>query len=464
MGLAGMHTGGKGIQPPHPMGKALIHKEFQGAIGNGRLMAKPLCRQTLQDIIGAKRLMLFQKDLQSPLAHRGKPRPLLGRQSFSPRQNIGGTMAMVMALKGRRRIGAACTGLWMMRMSHKDTLTRYDITFIPSPSNSRGSVMRYIISFLLTSVAIPASAEGLKVVTDMPPVHSITAAVMGDLGTPTLLLDQGASPHGFQLRPSQMSAVSEADLVIWIGPELSPWLEKALANRSAEAPSMPLLATQGTHLQDYGSADEPAAHDQDHDHSHDHDHEGETAEDHAAHAEDHDHSGHSHQGLDPHAWLDPGNGKIWTQAIAEELSRLDPENAATYAANAAASIAAITAAEEEAKALLAPVKSRPLIAFHDAYGYFTGHFGLTMLGTISSGDAASPGARHLAELQAKAQSAACLFPEAQHDPAQLTQLAEATGANVGGALDPEGSTLTPGPDLYPEMIRKLAQTIAACES
>lgn len=309
--------------------------------------------------------------------------------------------------------------------------------------------MRYIISFLLTSIAIPASAEGLKVVTDMPPVHALTAAVMGDLGTPVLLLEQGASPHGFQLRPSQMSAVSEADLVIWVGPELSPWLEKALANRSDEAASMPLLTTPGTHLQDYGTAEPAAAHD----HDHNHDHEGESAE---------DHSNHSHQGLDPHAWLDPGNGKLWTESIAAELSRLDPANAATYAANAKASIAAITAAEQEAETLLAPVKSRPLIAFHDAYGYFTAHFGLNMLGTLSSGDAASPGARHLAELQATANSSACLFPEAQHDPAQLTQLAEATGARIGGALDPEGSSLTPGPDLYPEMIRAMAKTIAAC--
>ena len=74
--------------------------------------------------------------------------------------------------------------------------------------------MRYIISFLLASIAIPASAEGLKVVTDMPPVHALAAAVMGDTGTPVLLLEQGASPHGFQLRPSQMAAVSTADLVL----------------------------------------------------------------------------------------------------------------------------------------------------------------------------------------------------------------------------------------------------------
>ena len=303
--------------------------------------------------------------------------------------------------------------------------------------------MRYIISFLLTSAAtLPALAEVPEVVTDIPPVHSLAAAVMGDLGAPVLLLDRGASPHGFQLRPSQMEAVAGADLVFWIGPQLSPWLEKALSARPEGVDALALLDAPGTYRQDF------AAQDDDHDHA-----EGE--------AHDHDHAeGHDHTGLDPHAWLDPQNGKLWTQLIAAELSRLDPENAATYAANAAAAAAAIDAANAQAAALLAPVKDRPFIAFHDAYGYFTAHYGLTMAGTVAAGDAAAPGARHLAELREA--RAACLFPEAQHDPVLITQLAEATGVPIRGALDPEGSTLEPGPALYPALILNLAQTIAAC--
>ncbi|GAB1364942.1 zinc ABC transporter substrate-binding protein [Rhodobacter sp.] len=321
--------------------------------------------------------------------------------------------------------------------------------------------MRYIISFLLASTAMPALADVPNVVTDIPPVHSLAAAVMGDLGKPVLLLDRGASPHGFQLKPSQVGAVSDADLVLWIGPELSPWLQKALDARPAGADALALLAAPGTYRQDF-AAPEHGTGDDDDDHAeHDHDHADEADHDHAEHDHD-DHDGHSHSGLDPHAWLDPANGKLWAGLIADELSRLDPENAATYAANAIAAAAAIDAAEAEAAALLAPAKDRPLVAFHDAYGYFTAHFGLTMIGTIAAGDAAAPGARHLVELQERTGTTACLFPEAQHDPALLTRLAEATGARVGGALDPEGSGLEPGPALYPALITALARTIAAC--
>ncbi len=47
---------------------------------------------------------------------------------------------------------------------------------------------------------------------------------MDGVGTPDLLLDRGADPHHFQLRPSQARAVAGAGLVVWIGPDLTPWL------------------------------------------------------------------------------------------------------------------------------------------------------------------------------------------------------------------------------------------------
>lgn len=135
--------------------------------------------------------------------------------------------------------------------------------------------MRYTISVALASLlAGPALAEVPRVVTDLPPVHSLVAQVMGDLGEPDLLLGQGADPHSFQLRPSQARALANADLVVWIGPEMTRWLERALEGRKGE--ELRLMQVAGTHLQDFG---EGAAHDHaGHGHDHadeDHDHAGE---------------------------------------------------------------------------------------------------------------------------------------------------------------------------------------------
>lgn len=318
--------------------------------------------------------------------------------------------------------------------------------------------MRYIIALLLTSASFgqTALADVPKVVTDILPVQSLTAAVMTGLGEPEVLLDKGASPHSFQMRPSQAAAVAGADLVIWVGPELTPWLDKAVEARGAGAAVLGLLAAPGTTLRQFPGGEEHADEGQDHG---DHDH--------AAHDHDHDHDhghDHAHSGTDPHAWLDPANARAWVAAIAAELSRLDPENAARYAENAAAAVQAIDAADARARAALEPVKDRPFVAFHDAYGYFAGTYGLTIAGTIAAGDAASPGARHLSDLQAQMQAAGplCIFPEVQHDPKLIAQMAEATGARLGGALDPEGAGVDPGPGAWGAILTGMADTIATC--
>jgi zinc transport system substrate-binding protein len=312
--------------------------------------------------------------------------------------------------------------------------------------------MRYMITLLLASG--PAFAEVPSVVTDIPPVHSLVSQVMGDLGQPVLLLSKGADEHDFQLRPSQAAAVANSDLVIWIGPELTPWLDSAKENRPEGAPSLALLDAEGTRTRSYD-----AAQDDKHDHAEaDHD-------EHDEHG-DHEEHGHSHDGTDPHAWLDPDNARIWLGLIADRLSSLDPDNAATYQTNATAAGLEIGRLDAEVTAILAPVQGKPLVTFHDAYGYFADHFGLTFAGSIALGDASSPGAKRLGDLRATMQAGnvLCIFPEVQHDPALVSQMAEGTGARIGGAIDPVGASLEPGPGAYAALLTGIATTLAACVS
>ena len=318
--------------------------------------------------------------------------------------------------------------------------------------------MRLPLILSAALLATPALADVPKVMTDLPAVHSLTAQVMGDLGTPGVLLEQGSDPHHFQLKPSQARALSQADLVVWIGPEMTPWLARAIEGVGLSGEVLELFGLDATHRQDFGGT--PA----------DHEEHGEE-EDHEEHADEADHDepgqdahGHVQAGLDPHAWLTPENGQAWLTAIAGELSRLDPGNAATYAANAQAAKAALEETEANIRTLLAPVGDAPIVVFHDAYGYFASHFGVNVAGTIALGDAAAPGARRLAEIREKLEhaGAVCVFPEAQHDPAYVKTVVEGTGVRVGGALDPSGSALDYGPGLYDALLTGLATTIADC--
>ncbi|KCV82816.1 periplasmic solute binding protein [Actibacterium atlanticum] len=341
--------------------------------------------------------------------------------------------------------------------------------------------MRLPICLTTALLATPVLADAPKIVTDIPAVHSLTAMVMGDLGNPTLLLDKGADPHHFQLRPSQARALSNADLVIWMGPEMTPWLERAL--KGAETAQLALLDLPQTMTLEFGEGhedhdehgdeehDEHDEHDHeehaDHDDHDDHDHEEHAGhDDHDEHEEHADHHDHDHEGLDPHAWLSPKNALIWIEEIEHNLSEADPEHAATYAANAAAAHEAVTTAKAQAEAALEVAHDVPLMVFHDAYGYFAAAFDLTIVESISAGDAAKPGAGHLAELREELEhdKVACIFPEAQHDPAYVTTLTDGLDTKIGAILDPSGSSLEPGADLYPTLLTTLASNIADCVS
>ncbi|MEY4696269.1 MAG: hypothetical protein RIT14_697 [Pseudomonadota bacterium] len=321
--------------------------------------------------------------------------------------------------------------------------------------------MRYIISSALASLlagATLAQAEAPRVVTDIPPVHALVAQVMGELGTPVLLLAAGASEHDFQLRPSQAADLADADLVVWIGPELTPWLDRALTGLSDGSTKLALLQAEGTLRQDFAADGAHMGHDDHADHD-DHGH-----DDHGPDDGGPDDGGHAHAGTDPHAWLDPDNARHWLGLIAAELSRLDPANAATYAANAAAAETRIAALDAEVAAQLAPVRDRPVVVFHDAYGYFAAHYGLSVFGSVALGDATAPGAARLAALREALAGggATCLFPEAQHDAGMIEDLAADTGLRIGAALDPNGSTLEPGPQAYEALLGGLAAALVAC--
>jgi len=339
----------------------------------------------------------------------------------------------------------------------------------------------------LTSAAL---ADAPSVAVDIPPVHSLVAKVMEGVGTPDLIVQQGASPHGYSLRPAEAEALQKADVVFWVGEALEPWLERSIDSLATDAKSVELMESEGTtelefregatfekHSHDHGDHDHEAEdhdheheheadadHDEDHDHDHeagedhDHDHEAEADHDHEEHAEhDHDHHGH-----DPHAWLDPENARAWLDVIAADLSALDPENADTYAANAAAGKAELESLIGEIETELEGADGN-FIVFHDAYHYFENRFGISAAGSIRLGDASDPSPARIEEIRNKVAELkiSCVYTEPQFNPGLVETVFEGTDAKVG-VLDPLGSDLTPGPDLYPQLLRNLATNLASC--
>ena len=293
-------------------------------------------------------------------------------------------------------------------------------------------------ALIAACLATPALAEGPHLAADTPVVHSLAAQVLGDLGTTDLLLDHGADPHHAQLRPSQARALAEADLVLWSGAGLTPWLETPLQTLAGDR-VLGLDQVAGLYRQPFQSDTLTALSDE-----------------HAAHDD--------HGPTDPHLWLDPQNAIVWLHAIADRLAALDPAHASTYQQNASAAAARIAALHDEVAATLAPAHATGLVVFHDAYGYFAHAFDLRIVATITLGDASPPGAARIAQLRAALSQAgpACLFPESNHPSRIIPVIAEGTQLRIGAALDPAGTLIDPGPGLYAETLRGLARAIADC--
>ena len=304
------------------------------------------------------------------------------------------------------------------------------------------------LSLTATFMGGTAYADTPQVAVDIAPVHSLVARVMDGVGMPDLIIQPGASPHEYSLRPSEAAALQNSDLVFWIGPDLIPWLTDTIETLAKDASVTSLLDLDGTVQLDFRESALFEVHDHD---DHD-DHDGTAAHD------KHDHGDH-----DPHAWLSPKNAMTWLNVIAGQLSSADPDNAGTYFANAAAGRTEIELLIGEVTATLDRVRGTRFIVFHDAYQYFEMDFNFQASGAISLSDASDPSPARITEIRDRVmrQGIDCVLAEPQFNPKLIATVLDGTDAKTG-IVDPLGSDLEPGSSLYPELIRNLSTALASC--
>ena len=301
-------------------------------------------------------------------------------------------------------------------------------------------------------------AEVPRVVADIAPIHSLVAMVMEGVGEPQLLVPQNMSPHHYSMRPSEAKALQEANLVVYVGHDMSPWLEPLFETVAASADALDLSEVDGVLVLSYREG--PVFDDHDDHEGHDHEKEGHDEHEEAGHD---DHEGHEHGGNDPHMWLDPENAKIWLDTIASELGHIDPENADRYAANAKSAKQQITQEMHHIEDRLNTVHGKGFLVFHDAYQYFENRFGIFATGSISLGDASKPSSRRLQEIKHhfEEEGIHCVLSEPQYSSKLITSVFGGHKPHIG-VVDPIGIDLKLGPGLYPQLLANLALGIAEC--
>jgi len=354
-------------------------------------------------------------------------------------------------------------------------------------------------SILLATTLLPAAAlaDGLEIVTDIQPIHSLVAQVTAGISEPTVLVEGVTDAHSFSFRPSQARALQEADVIFWVGETMTRWLQEPVDTLGDEAVVVEFLAVKGwpalpfrtdpafEHAHDDHDDDDNHGHDHDdddhddhahedhdddhHDHDHDdHSHDDHDHDDHDDHAhEDHDddHHDHDHGDIDPHAWLSPDVASAWLAIIANTLSEADPDNAAAYQANATTAQADLVTLKVEITAMLEPVRGRPYIVPHDSLQYFETAFDMPAAGAIALYDATTPGPQRVRAVQDRIaeDNIACVLTDPQVTPVWADLVREGTEAKTAMA-DPLGGAIAPGPDHHAQTLRAMAGALVACLS
>ncbi|MCF5914653.1 zinc ABC transporter substrate-binding protein ZnuA [Aeromonas veronii] len=307
-----------------------------------------------------------------------------------------------------------------------------------------------IIALFTALLAVSLPVRAIEVLTTIKPLGFIAAAITDGVSEPKVLLPTGASPHDFSLRPSDIRSINSADLVVWVGPELEGFMAKPLANHPH---ALALTQVEGMPLFNYATQDSHDSHDHD-----DHDH---AAHEHGDHDEGHE--GHHHEGVDPHIWLGPTQAKVIAKAIASELGKLDPANQARYDANLAAFDAKVDAKDKVIAGQMKTVNEKGYFVFHEAYGYWERHYGMSSKGHFTVSPERRPGAKTLVDIRKalEEKQASCIYAEPQFSPAVIESVARNTGAKVL-LLDEVGEQVPLGPDGYPQFMQQLADAFAQC--
>jgi zinc transport system substrate-binding protein len=243
----------------------------------------------------------------------------------------------------------------------------------------------------------------------------MTSELLGELAEVKVLIPAGSSPHYYHLKPSDIRNLSQADLVIWVGPTLELFLQKPLSGLNR--PTLQLLAV------DEEEHSEEPGHD-DHD---DHEENG------AHHHHHHDHGG----GDNPHIWLDPILMIKAAQAITEQLKQQFPQHKTLLEQRYQVFEAALRAQDQQIAQQLKPYRERGFVVFHDAFEPMVEHYQLKQLAYFTVDPSRAPGAKKVARIQRllKQQDAVCIFSEPQFESALVKRISE--GLEIAkGELDP----------------------------
>lgn len=268
--------------------------------------------------------------------------------------------------------------------------------------------MKNLLTILmsLAGSSVISAYAALEVVATTPDLGAIAQAVGGDKVHVTSLARGTEDPHFVDAKPSFARVLNKADVLIEGGAELEigwlpPLVDNARNRKIVRGAEGRIDASEGILLLEVPQKLDRS-------------------------------EGDVHAVGNPHYSLNPQNGKIIAQHLAEKLAKLDPANAAAYAQNSKAFVAALDAKVAEWTALLKPVQGVKVVAYHKSFEYFAQSFGLNVVGYIEPKPGIEPSPTHINALvpKMKAEGVKLIIMEPNRPRKTPDYVANAIGAKV----------------------------------
>jgi zinc/manganese transport system substrate-binding protein len=285
--------------------------------------------------------------------------------------------------------------------------------------------MKRLLIALFLLFSLPAHAEGLNIVASFSILGDLVKQVGGDKVSVTTLVGPDGDAHVYQPTPKDAKAMKEARLVFVNGLGFEGWMDRLVQSSGTKAG----IVTLSQDFQDTLSLEEDGK-----------------------------------KETDPHAWQDLKNGRLYIHNISVALVQADPANATLYMENARRISDDLRKLEEWVKTQIAgvPAMKRTVITSHDAFGYFARAYGVKFMAPVGVSTEAQPSAKEMAALtdQIRNGSVRALFLENMADPKLMKQLAQETGAVVGGELYADALSAPAGEAAtYQDMFRHNVTTL-----
>lgn len=245
---------------------------------------------------------------------------------------------------------------------------------------------------IATSCTRPAGdhSDLVKVVASFYPLAFVAEEVGGDAVEVENLTPPSAEPHDLELSPGQVTSLTRAALVIFMGDGFQPSVEEALRETESPNETLDVLSKQK-----------------------------------------------ELRGDDPHIWLDPTRLESVATLIGDRLARIDSGNANEYRANVKALVSKFETLDKEFKDSLAQCARRNIVTSHEAFGYLAAAYNLEQIGISGIDPEQEPSPARLAEVAelVKRNGVTTIYFEAIVSPALADTLARESGAKTA-KLDP----------------------------